>query len=79
MSERVPYLQALLQIPRTLRVTIMQELARLGDEIERLEAENKVLRHDFQVLMDCWRHNQRCHECPDTECCDNTREEMSDE
>jgi len=47
-------------------------------ERDDARAENKRLQHDIEVLMDCRRYNQRCHECPDTECCDNTRE-VSDE
>ena len=46
----------------------------LFDDVERLQAENQKLRHNIGVLMDCRRYNQRCHECPDTECCNNTRE-----
>lgn len=27
----------------------------------------------IEIARDCQRGLQRCHECPDTECCDNTR------
>jgi len=43
-----------------------RKIARMAaDEIERL-------RQERDVLLGCRKGQQRCHECPDIECCDNT-------
>lgn len=50
------------------------EIACLSRKCEELRSEIERLRVEVDVLMACRRGNQRCHECPDTECCDNMNE-----
>ena len=49
---------------RAMRGCTAAWIAWLEAEIERLQVER-------DVLMDCRKGLQRCHECPDTNCCDN--------
>ena len=51
-------------------------LALLG-EIKRHQATVKKLKKERDVLLDCRRGCQRCHECPDIGCGDNLNPEAA--
>jgi hypothetical protein len=42
-------------------------------ELAKLSNTEAAKNRERDVLRDCQQGNQRCHECPDTGCCDNLR------
>lgn len=52
---------------------ICRTLAESGEKRQQLEQELAAARRERDALLACRHGDQRCHECPDTACCDNMK------
>jgi len=68
LAAEVKQLQAAIATPEVYAGVVSEVVA---DERERLAAELRRVTRERDVLLACRRGYQNCHECPDTDCCDN--------